>query len=56
MNGCYSQFCKNYYLYISLIQNLPTGLLLKCKEAKKSENKKRNRYKNVYPCKYSCSL
>eukprot|EP00105_Crassostrea_gigas_P017581 XP_011435412.1 PREDICTED: uncharacterized protein LOC105333895 isoform X1 [Crassostrea gigas] len=30
-------------------QTLPTGLLLKCKEAKKSENKKRNRYKNIYP-------
>nr|XP_034315169.1 uncharacterized protein LOC117685067 isoform X2 [Crassostrea gigas] len=30
-------------------KNLPTGLLLKCKEAKKIENKKRNRYRNVYP-------
>ncbi|XP_065922105.1 uncharacterized protein [Magallana gigas] len=30
-------------------KNQPTGLLLKCKEAKKSENKKRNRYKYVYP-------
>uniref|UniRef100_A0A8W8KJC8 Receptor-type tyrosine-protein phosphatase T n=1 Tax=Magallana gigas TaxID=29159 RepID=A0A8W8KJC8_MAGGI len=30
-------------------ETLPTGLLLKCKEAKKSENKKRNRYKYVYP-------
>nr|XP_034313976.1 receptor-type tyrosine-protein phosphatase alpha [Crassostrea gigas] len=30
-------------------KTLPTGLLLNCKEAKKSENKKRNRYKYVYP-------
>uniref|UniRef100_K1QHZ8 protein-tyrosine-phosphatase n=1 Tax=Magallana gigas TaxID=29159 RepID=K1QHZ8_MAGGI len=34
-------------------QTLPTGLLLKCKEAKKSENKKRNRYKNIYPCPFT---
>uniref|UniRef100_A0A8W8KI76 Receptor-type tyrosine-protein phosphatase T n=1 Tax=Magallana gigas TaxID=29159 RepID=A0A8W8KI76_MAGGI len=34
-------------------QTLPMGLLLKCKEAKKSENKKRNRYKNAYPCPFT---
>ncbi|XP_078320058.1 uncharacterized protein LOC111119719 isoform X6 [Crassostrea virginica] len=35
--------------FLAEFQELPNGLLLRATEAKKAENKKRNRYKHIYP-------
>nr|XP_022315863.1 uncharacterized protein LOC111119719 [Crassostrea virginica] len=35
--------------FLKEFQELPDGLLLRATEAKKAENKKRNRYKHIYP-------
>lgn len=37
--------------YIPLLQSIPNGLLEPCKEAIKKQNRSRNRYKKMYPCK-----